>query len=705
MKWGVIGPLFSRYRRAGKEMGKLGDSLPAIESSSPVRELYIGGKSAGKMIAFIRGNLYSDKWGSFIREVISNAYDANRVSRYSGPVEIVLPSVISSELLIIDRGPGMGYRFMEEDYTNVGFSTKEESLDEVGAFGIGRLTPLLVCDQYKIETVHKGVRYIWTMAIGARDGLIPEYQEETDRPSGTTIRVPCEVRDIPKIEEALQRWCCFMEPLPLVNGKPLNVGGRGNYIEGRDWMVSRPGKTAITVLNGWVPYPVVEKHIPREWTDLGHLVIRLPIGAVSLTASREALEYTEGTLDVINGKVKEIVTELIVRANKEIGGAQTLREALKRYKSYPYRVQKDALWRGYRLNKIEVKVRDVDASKFQIGKGGNLSQRNTEDWRNLAFEPEVFINDIERNYRPRLKQYMLGRGFSYRNDEEVYLLPKEALEIPLVKEMDWPPLSSLPDIPKAPKIKLNPANPKQEIKTNKKQVKVYEWKAAYSIRTAPNLLKYTEEVALPTDAPGGVYLLVKNGAIVKGFHQAIPDSTTIANLMKCLPNRKLYLIPEASFPLLIGEWKLLDEVIKEHLGDKIEFYLELYCNRKCLPVKANLRGNILTSSQGILTLPANELLKANLEIGGAMRRYLEEGFKNVEWLEVYEAQAYAAMVMSLQKGRKTKLIGLFEGVNKTYPLIQKLRTMGVLLDSPGNIPDIIQYVKGIDLLNKQESKS
>lgn len=686
-------------------MGKLGQALPPIESSAPIKELYIGAKQGSKMIAFIRGNLYSDKWGSFIREVVSNAYDANKISGYKGPVEIVLPSLIASELLIIDHGPGMSYEFMENDYTNVGFSTKEESEEEVGAFGIGRLTPLLVCDQYKIETVHKGLRHIWTMACGLRDGLVPEHQERTEKPSGTIIRVPCEVRDIPKIKEALQNWCSYLHPLPLVNNNPLEVNNihisdpNSRYMEGDDWYVVKTSYTAITVLNGWVPYKVEHKDILNIWKDMGHLVIKCPIGKVSVTAPREALEYTEQTTNTIQQKVKDILSELLKRANEEIGCAINLRKALELNKGFPSPIKSKTVWKGYKLDAVNLKAEVYGAKKYQINKGGSLVERVVSYCDYMTYE-KVFINDLPK-FRPRLKQYMIDKGFNHRNDYEIYVIPLEQLNNPLVKEMQWPLLSSLPEIPKTPKVREADPSPGDIIKTNKKQIKAYIWRGPYSTRTAPNLLKYCDEVALPTDAEGGVCLVVRNGSITKGFNSPLPNSEVIRDLLKCLPDgTKLYLIPESSYPLMKGNWKLLDEIIREALGDRVNYFLELFCNRKYLPIIPVLRKRILESAQGINTLPSNELSKAGLDPGGVMAQYLKEGFEMAKGLEEYEAEVYAAAILTEGLPSSTKLTDLLNKVSKTYPLIKTMRGYGLTLDIGNTVKEIVTYVKAIDLYNK-----
>jgi hypothetical protein len=677
-------------------MKKIGNDLPPIEASARVRELHIGVQQAGKIINFIRGNLYSDKWGSFIREVLSNAYDANKVAGYEGPVEIVLPSLISSELLIRDRGLGMPYSFMDNEYANVGFSTKEESEDEVGAFGIGRLTPLLVCDQYKIDTVHKGLRHIWTMACGQKDGLIPEYQEKTDKPTGTTIRVPCEVRDISKIMGALNRWCKYLEPAPLIDGKPFSSPDSLYVMEGEGWSLSKSSKTSLTVLNGWVPYDVEDSYIPPIMKDLGHLTIRFPIGALNVTASREALEYNDQTLNVIREKVNWVFSEVMKIVDEELRKAINLRLALQLNKEYPWPIKKAAKWGGYTLKDIEIKASSCLAIKFEITKNGNLKQKEG-DYEDITLEQEVFINDLTGPYKPRLKQYMLDRGFNHRNGYKLFLIPSSSLYKSMIRAMEWPMLSSIPELPKLPKVKPSPITPSEAIKTNSKSIKAYLWNNRFHTRTAPNLLKYTDEVALSTDIEGGVCLVVKNGAITRGLDRGLPESHVINNLMKCLPpETKLYLIPESSYPLMKGEWRLLDEIIREALKDKVDYYLELFISRGVLPCKPNLTEGMFKVKEGIVNLPGPTLIDQDLDPQGLMSQYLKEGLEVAKGLEDYEAYVYAASILYEPKALYlAKLYKLLQGVIKTYPLINILSRFSQL-DSVIYIDPLVSYIKAID---------
>lgn len=85
----------------------------------------------------LSSNLYSDPEQSFIREIVSNAWDSHveagttntpvivRFKRYNGMYDIT----------IRDYGTGLSPQRFQEVYCNIGSSTKRDSNDYIGGFG------------------------------------------------------------------------------------------------------------------------------------------------------------------------------------------------------------------------------------------------------------------------------------------------------------------------------------------------------------------------------------------------------------------------------------------------------------------------------------------------------------------------------------------------------------------------------------------
>ena len=97
---------------------------------------------------------YSDPEMAFIRETCSNAYDAHTVAGTEDvPFDLHIPSTFEPYIEIRDYGTGISKDFMLNRYVSVGDSTKRKSNSEIGGFGIGRLSFLIVTEQAAITSL------------------------------------------------------------------------------------------------------------------------------------------------------------------------------------------------------------------------------------------------------------------------------------------------------------------------------------------------------------------------------------------------------------------------------------------------------------------------------------------------------------------------------------------------------------------------
>lgn len=116
-------------------------------------------------ISAVSKNLYSDLIGSIIRELTSNALDANRLDNVNNPILISLYCDIDSEITfsVKDDGIGMSPQFIEKHYMSYFDSTKRLSQDFIGGWGIGSKSPLGYVDFFYIETKYSGTKYTYIL--------------------------------------------------------------------------------------------------------------------------------------------------------------------------------------------------------------------------------------------------------------------------------------------------------------------------------------------------------------------------------------------------------------------------------------------------------------------------------------------------------------------------------------------------------------
>ena len=119
-----------------------------------------GIRTGSKFFEAINNMIYKEKHESIIRELVSNAVDASKVAGTTKPIHIMIPEYDNQEFYVQDFGIGMTFETFVEVFANYFNSTKENSTDEIGGFGIGGKTPFLYADEFYVTTTspEDGVR-------------------------------------------------------------------------------------------------------------------------------------------------------------------------------------------------------------------------------------------------------------------------------------------------------------------------------------------------------------------------------------------------------------------------------------------------------------------------------------------------------------------------------------------------------------------
>lgn len=153
--------------------------------------------------------LYEDPIEASVRETVSNAFDAVTES-YSGSrpeVRISKPSSLNPIMVIKDNGVGMDYDDLKEIYSKYGASTKINDLDQIGAYGLGAKAPLAYGTEFTVSSVRNGHKVTIIVAREELTNYIKIIDNvETNEPSGTTVSIPVNSRDIDKFNENISKY-------------------------------------------------------------------------------------------------------------------------------------------------------------------------------------------------------------------------------------------------------------------------------------------------------------------------------------------------------------------------------------------------------------------------------------------------------------------------------------------------------------------
>lgn len=93
-------------------------------------------KKATNLVMNMLDELYDNPVDAAIREYVSNAYDANVEAGSTEPVHLHVPTEDEPYLEVSDTGNGLDYLGIVSVFANFGTSTKRDSNEFIGGFGI-----------------------------------------------------------------------------------------------------------------------------------------------------------------------------------------------------------------------------------------------------------------------------------------------------------------------------------------------------------------------------------------------------------------------------------------------------------------------------------------------------------------------------------------------------------------------------------------
>lgn len=274
-------------------------------------------------------DLYSDPEAAVIREYSTNAHDAQIEAGYVGPIEVSLPSSLAPFFTVQDYGVGLTAEDIKRIYSRYGSSTKRNTNAMNGMLGLGCKSALTYTQQFTIESVKDGERTV--CAVSRPEHGVPVFkvvgQTPTTERNGTKVVVPVQ-RYNGFGDKAKAFYAHWEAGSVLVNGKePEPFDGMA---VGKDFIVYKGlyGDAPNLVVMGNVAYPVDKNALASGLPYNYGLVIRVPIGAVSFTPSREALMYTPGTQKTLDEAMSAFKPQLTIAVQAEVDRAPTRRAAI-----------------------------------------------------------------------------------------------------------------------------------------------------------------------------------------------------------------------------------------------------------------------------------------------------------------------------------------------------------------------------------------
>lgn len=140
----------------------------------------------------LSSTLYTRQTEAMVRETICNAWDAHiEAGKENTPIQITLDKDF---LTIRDFGPGIPHDKIKPIYLVYGKSTKADSSNQTGGFGLGCKAPFAYTDHFEVRSYHAGTCTIYTMSKASLEhGGRPAASVVTSIPTtetGLQVRIP-----------------------------------------------------------------------------------------------------------------------------------------------------------------------------------------------------------------------------------------------------------------------------------------------------------------------------------------------------------------------------------------------------------------------------------------------------------------------------------------------------------------------------------
>lgn len=388
-----------------------------------------------KAFTILMDKMYSNKIRAVIRELSTNAYEAHQlIGKETTPFLVTLPSTWDNNFSIRDYGPGLSHKDVMGLYTTFFKSTKDDSNEFGGAFGLGSKSPFAYCDNYIVVSIHQGVKSTYFLAKD--DEGIPTcslaHTEDSTEPSGMEIKIAVNKNDVYSFKIESEFVYRFFKTRPTIKGVTLNLPSEKVVVKGDGWETVESGDSYAIMGN--VAYSL------SNYTGQYREIINIPgirlifnIGEIEPQPNREGLSFNKNTILSIEKKLLKIKDSVEKIVKEDVDKAKCWWDA--------YLVYQPAK-RKYSFIKVAYAARTLDdyyrptktitePDPYNPGKDRKVQRAEEFFYQSYRYNkpqscsyvaPEenvVFIMEDKCSYlRQRIKKYIDDNSFS-----KAFLIP------------------------------------------------------------------------------------------------------------------------------------------------------------------------------------------------------------------------------------------------------------------------------------------
>lgn len=268
------------------------------------------------IIEALSKNIYKDPFGSIIREYCSNAWDANKEAGVEEPILVkLLTDSTGKYFSVTDFGVGLSPERVSDVFVKYGKSTKGQKNSEIGGFGIGAKSAFSYTDSFFVNTVYNGVLYKYLLTkTEANPKMILLSEEKTELRNGTEIRLYLNNNTYTyDIENKIRRQLLHFQSVLVDFGNGVeSLFGDIKTFEDDDVIVNSISPSIFSqayLVVGPVSYPINYQLLGLQPIEIP-FGIKVAIGTIDVTLSREEIRYSEETIEILKKKIQNIKLRL-----------------------------------------------------------------------------------------------------------------------------------------------------------------------------------------------------------------------------------------------------------------------------------------------------------------------------------------------------------------------------------------------------------
>lgn len=275
-------------------------------------------------IMTLLSDLYKDKYSIIIQEWLSNAWDSHlEIGKQHEPIILEIKKDNLGDkwfVAVQDFGVGISTERIKI-FGAYGRSTKRTDENALGCFGIGSKSVMCYTNSFFIETCFDDIKYLYSISPNEegipRIDLLHEEDTELSNRSRLWFHLKKDYYQTEQIKflEGAKRKTAYFDNLVYDLDSSLNNLNEYKRIEGNHFVYSemRPFNN-LHILLGQVPYEL-------DFQLLGLSTINVPIAikvkeGVMPVPTREAIKYSDKSIQAIKEAIKLASTELVEYCNK-----------------------------------------------------------------------------------------------------------------------------------------------------------------------------------------------------------------------------------------------------------------------------------------------------------------------------------------------------------------------------------------------------